>query len=347
MDKLLTVVVPVYNMEKYLDRCLSSLVVSNELMTQLEVIVINDGSTDGSLDIMLGYSKKYQEIFNIIDKKNGGHGSCWNVGLKEARGKYVSFLDSDDWYDNTEFCELLHTMKKNDVDAFVFRRVQYIIENQSYRKLYDNKDDLPYGETVYLQDRQFSETPTNFLYFQRMAFRTQTFREANPHFVEGISYDDILFTLVAIYAIKTVKFLNLVLYYYFIGRQGQSIGMKYDVKRVDFHILSIESLYDFYDKHFANQSKNVYINGIEKKWAYDNLVKWTKELYREIVLLKYRDASSMLIKLKKKLSHYNGYHMVMSNDLKLDYRVPFFLYYVWKSNSFLRRIRTWVNGFAR
>ena len=103
MIKLLTIVIPTYNMEAYLNRCLDSLLVSDEQMQLLEVLVINDGSKDNSSAIAHEYEAKYPNTFRVIDKENGNYGSCVNRGLKEASGKYIKVLDADDWFDTTEF----------------------------------------------------------------------------------------------------------------------------------------------------------------------------------------------------------------------------------------------------
>ena len=88
MSKLLTIVIPTYNMEAYLNRCLDSLLVSDEQMKLLEVLVINDGSKDNSSAIAHEYEAKYPNTFRVIDKENGGHGSTINAGIKKARGKW-------------------------------------------------------------------------------------------------------------------------------------------------------------------------------------------------------------------------------------------------------------------
>ena len=98
MEKLLTIIIPTYNMEKYLDKCLSSLIVDDkELMTQLEVLVVIDGAKDRSSEIAHTYQDKYPDTYVVIDKENGNYGSCINRGLKEASGKYVKVLDADDY----------------------------------------------------------------------------------------------------------------------------------------------------------------------------------------------------------------------------------------------------------
>lgn len=116
MDKILTIIIPTYNMSEYLDTCLKSLIINSNL---LEVLVINDGSKDNSLDIAKKYEKEYPHIFRTIDKQNGNYGSCVNRGLKEATGKYIKVLDADDKFNTKSLMNLVEIASKTDVDAFI------------------------------------------------------------------------------------------------------------------------------------------------------------------------------------------------------------------------------------
>ena len=104
--KVLTVLIPVYNTEKYIKRCLDSLLVP-ETLNDIEVIVVNDGSKDHSVEIVKTYVEKYPQTVVLIDKENGGHGSTINAGLKAAKGKYFRVLDSDDWFNTIEFVKFV------------------------------------------------------------------------------------------------------------------------------------------------------------------------------------------------------------------------------------------------
>lgn len=92
---LVSVIVPMYNVEKYIDECLNSLV--NQTLKDMEVIVVNDGSSDNSVNIVEGYVKKYPDIVKLVHKENGGLSDARNFGVKYATGKYIGFLDSDDY----------------------------------------------------------------------------------------------------------------------------------------------------------------------------------------------------------------------------------------------------------
>ena len=106
MEKIVSIVVPTYNMENYLRKDLESLIIS-EGLENVEVIVVNDGSRDKSLDIATEYAEKYPYVFRIIDKPNGNYGSCINAALRIASGKYIKIMDADDSFDTDNFKTLV------------------------------------------------------------------------------------------------------------------------------------------------------------------------------------------------------------------------------------------------
>ena len=114
-SKLLSIIIPVYKVEAYINKCLDSLLVSPEWMEKLEVVIANDGTPENSAEMSREYVKRYPGTFRQIDKENGGHGSAWNVGLKEATGKYLRFLDSDDWFTNLD--RLMSDLQESDADV--------------------------------------------------------------------------------------------------------------------------------------------------------------------------------------------------------------------------------------
>ena len=106
--KLLTVAIPSYNSEEYLERAVNSLLGMGE---DIEVLIINDGSTDRTAEIADRYEKQYPEIVKAVHKENGGHGSGVNVGLSLAKGLYFKVLDSDDWFDKEALRKVLKTLR--------------------------------------------------------------------------------------------------------------------------------------------------------------------------------------------------------------------------------------------
>ena len=112
-----SIIVPVYNVSNYLGKCLESLV--NQSLKDIEIIVINDGSTDNSLEIAREYEKKYSNILTVYSQNNGGLSDARNHGLKYAKGKYIAFVDSDDYVKKDMFLKLYNYGVKNDLDVVV------------------------------------------------------------------------------------------------------------------------------------------------------------------------------------------------------------------------------------
>lgn len=99
-NKLLSIIIPTYNMEKYLDKCISSLTdIDASLLELLDILIIDDGSKDSSLSIANDYQRRFSNSIRVFDKSNGNYGSCVNMGLSHATGKYVKILDADDYFD--------------------------------------------------------------------------------------------------------------------------------------------------------------------------------------------------------------------------------------------------------
>ena len=155
MEKILTIVIPTYNMQDYLRRCLDSLIVADDLMNTYEVLVINDGSKDSSSVIGHEYQDRYPATFRVIDKGNENYGSCINRGLAEAKGRYIKVLDADDWFDNIQFALYLEYLVNLE------REVDMILT--PYTKRYAN--DAP-AESV---------TPKNVQYNYVYCFHTFDF----------------------------------------------------------------------------------------------------------------------------------------------------------------------------
>jgi len=109
-----SVIVPVYNVEKYLDKCLNSLV--KQTLKDMEIIIVNDGSTDKSQEIIDNYAKKYKNVISIV-KENGGVSEARNLGLKKARGEYIGFLDSDDWVSKDMYKKMYQKAKSGNFDV--------------------------------------------------------------------------------------------------------------------------------------------------------------------------------------------------------------------------------------
>lgn len=137
MNKV-TIVVPIYNVSKYLDACITSII--NQTFKDLEIILVNDGSKDNSLDICKKYSE-FDSRIKILDKENGGLSSARNFGLDAATGEYILFLDGDDFLEQDTIEFALNKLEKNNAEILVFGVYNYYLETKSKYRLEKNNED--------------------------------------------------------------------------------------------------------------------------------------------------------------------------------------------------------------
>ena len=137
MDKLVSVIVPIYNVEKYLEKCLKSII--NQDYQNIEILLINDGSTDSSLKICEKY-KKMDKRITIINKKNGGLSSARNVGLAYANGEIISFIDSDDYIEKCMLSDMMKVYELYNADIVICNRRHFFENGNSYIKFYGGYD---------------------------------------------------------------------------------------------------------------------------------------------------------------------------------------------------------------
>ena len=220
--KLLTIVVPVYKVEPYIDKCLSSLILGDPaLMEALEVIIVNDGTPDRSAEMSREYVKLYPGTFRQIDKENGGHGSAWNVGLGEATGKYLRFLDSDDWLTNLD--RLMQDLDSCDADIVLhpFNRV-YVPEN----RIEVMEIPVEPGVVMPMADSKWgsSERGLNLRYFWHSTYKTGILKPLLPLFAEKVMFDDAILTWTPFVHGRTFVAFDYVVYNYLLGRPGQSMS---------------------------------------------------------------------------------------------------------------------------
>ena len=227
MDKILTVVIPTYNMEKYLRKCLDSLIIDDQdLIDKLGVLVVNDGSKDSSSDIAHQYQDKYPEVFRVIDKENGNYGSCVNRGLKEAVGKYIKVLDADDTFETNNFSDYLEFLVNNDVDCVISDMMQ-VDEDGKCKALcrFNFPSNTPFGLD------EMGENEWRKLWMHCVCYKTINLRNINYHQTEGISYTDTEWSLIPMIMVNTFYYYPHFLYKYLKGREGQTVeGITY-IKR--------------------------------------------------------------------------------------------------------------------
>ena len=182
----ISIIIPVYNVEKYLERCLNSIV--NQTLYDLEIICINDGSPDNSLEILERYSKQDKRI-KIINQENSGLSVARNTGMEIAVGEYIGFVDADDWIDSNFYENLYNSAKKYNTDIAVASVLRERKKYSSYRIKYNN-------EKVYTEKSEIfnaCDCP-NICYVWNKIYKTEFFKSQNLKFQEGMFFEDILFT---------------------------------------------------------------------------------------------------------------------------------------------------------
>lgn len=238
MQKLLTIVIPTYNMQDYLHRCLDSLILNDEaLMEQLEVLVVNDGSKDNSSAIAHEYEAKYPQTFRVIDKENGNYGSCVNRGLKEATGKYIKVLDADDWFDTTNFEKYLLFLATTDADLVV-SDFDNVSEDNVVQKTH--RYNIPEGVW------RFSELGDKLydMWMHAVTYRVAIFEGLNYHQTEGISYTDQEWIYLPMSRVTKVCGFPHVIYKYLVGREGQTVNPKTYARNISQEIRSWKTQLD-------------------------------------------------------------------------------------------------------
>ncbi|MGL5936362.1 MAG: glycosyltransferase [Cetobacterium sp.] len=209
----LTIIVPVYNVQKYLKECLESIYKINNI--NYEVILVNDGSTDKSLEILKEYLELHPKITKIINKKNGGLSSARNAGIREAKGEYLSFIDSDDIIDYKEFEAFFREGQKLDLDIMV-GNMRYFTEQKNGEPLFRSKEikEFSVGKgteffaTLFEKTKCFREEVVDDIY------KREFICENKLYFHDNLIHEDSYFTPMVYLKAKKIKYIDKCFYYY-------------------------------------------------------------------------------------------------------------------------------------
>ncbi|MDE5548804.1 MAG: glycosyltransferase family 2 protein, partial [Clostridia bacterium] len=229
-----------YNMEKYLDNCIESLTRS-KYINQLEILIVNDGSTDSTLEIARRWENEFPESIHVIDKENGGHGSAINIGSTICKGKYFKILDADDWVDTDEFDKLVEKLDTVDADCVVCNFVQ-VYESSGKTEICDSIEDIKAGEVI-----PFDEYIENHrLKLHSVSYKTQTYRDAQIKVSEKCFFEDAQYCLYAYGVMKDIVYFPYNIYQYRLQREGQSVSPQGFLKHLDDHRKVVKELCEYY-----------------------------------------------------------------------------------------------------
>jgi len=248
--KKVSVIVPVYNTEKYLSKCLDSLV--NQTLKDIEIIIVNDGSKDNSEKIIEKYVKKYPNIIFSYNKENGGLSSARNYGVKYAKGEYISFIDSDDYVDNDLFEKMFNTLKSEKSEVIVCP-VKYVYKNRishrNFNMLLFNKN-VKNSPKILLEVKSYAP---NKLY-KRDFWLKNKFEFPNQHFEDSALIYNVLLKANKVSAINDA-------YYYYNRLNEESITKVVDDKIYDI-FKSCDSILSFYKKNKAYEKTKESVDAV-------------------------------------------------------------------------------------
>lgn len=239
MNKKISIVVPVYNVEKYLDKCLDSLV--NQTLEDIEVIVVNDGTKDNSQLIIDRYVENHPEKVKSFIKENGGLGDARNCGIQYATGEYITFLDSDDYVEKDLYKNMYEIAKKDDLDLVV-GNLEYVWEDGT-KESYINKG------LNKCSDNDIKSLFLSPLFSWNKLYRRQLFNDLNCKYPVGLWYEDIPVTLKFFSSIKSVGHYDGCGYHY-IQRNSSIMGSSYNDKMYD-----IFTIFEMVVKDFKERDK--------------------------------------------------------------------------------------------
>lgn len=308
MNKVITIIIPTYNMEKYLRRCLDSLLVSTEVRSYLEVLVINDGSKDTSPSIAHEYESNYPECIRVIDKENGNYGSCVNRGLKEAQGRYVKVVDADDYVITRNFESFVRNLSDVDSDLIVSDFDVVTIEGKVDKKWSYN---LPQKKVSRIIDYCNSFDFKN-MQMHAVAYKKSLLLDMDYKQTEGISFTDQEWMLYPMTKVETFFYIPVVVYQYVIGREGQTVADTNLPRVLDQHLIILYRALSYIN----NKSLD---NNLYEFVKYRLMFLFTF-FYRRLLLLK---DYGKINEIENQIKNINYRFYEDMNDTRLDRFLPF------------------------
>lgn len=243
--KLLSFAVPCYNSAAYMEKCVDSLLKGGE---DVEIIIVNDGSTDETAMIADRYAREYPSIIKAVHKENGGHGSAVNAGIDQADGLYFKVVDSDDWVKEEPYMQILDTLKDLTggeqvldmlVSNFVYEKV-----GEKRHKVMRYKHALPVGEMFTWEDvKHFHKG--QYMLMHSVIFRTKLLRECGLRLPEHTFYVDNLYVFEPLIYVRNMYYLDVNFYRYYIGREDQSVNESVMIGRIDQQIKVNKLMIDY------------------------------------------------------------------------------------------------------
>lgn len=281
----ISVIIPVYNVKKYLAECLDS--VLNQTFQDFEIICVDDGSTDNSLDILKKYAEKDKRI-KIFSQKNKGLSGARNTGLENISGEYCYFLDSDDYIENDLFEYAMKVFDTFDIDYFAFRSLPFGEDDEITQSVDDMRNYLRLKRDG-LFDLDFEIGLNTNIQVWSKIFKTSIIKNNNLKFIEGLLYEDIYFMWFYFFLSKKAYFENAIYHHY---RMVSGSIMERTTKNKTYES-GIAHMYNWYHL-MKDMSKNESLF----KENYENLLKLLNNYNRRTKEMVSRDSKYKVEKLK-------------------------------------------------
>lgn len=253
--KYISFAIPCYNSQDYMAHAIESILPGGE---DVEIIIVNDGSKDRTSEIAHDYMEKYPTIVKVVDKENGGHGDAVNSGLTHATGKYFKVVDSDDWVDEEALLKVLDMIKGFVKDE---SEVDMVIANYVYEKVgmthkkvirYDNV--LPENQIFKWEDIGHFRLD-QYILMHSVIYRTEMLKLCQLELPKHTFYVDNIYVYYPLPHVRTLYYMNVDLYRYFIGREDQSVNEKVMISRIDQQLFVTKKMISMYELRLIGSKK--------------------------------------------------------------------------------------------
>ena len=245
--KLLSIAIPCYNSEAYMENCIKSLLPGGD---EVEILVIDDGSKDRTAEIADEYQEKYPGIVRAIHQPNLGHGGAVNTGIHNAQGLYFKVVDSDDWVNEESYKEILKTLEElvkgsKTVDLLISNFV-YEKQGAKRKKVMNYRTAIPKEELIDWSGVKMFMLG-QYILMHSVIYRTEMLRECGLELPKHTFYVDNIFVYQPLPHVKTMYYLDVNFYRYFIGREDQSVNETVMIGRLDQQIRVTKLMLGYYD----------------------------------------------------------------------------------------------------
>lgn len=257
--KILSIAIPSYNSEDYLSKCVESLLPGGE---DVEILIVDDGSKDKTAEIADQYAEKYPTIVKAIHKENGGHGSAVNTGIDHASGLFFKVVDSDDWVKKEAYLKILDTLKDfasgEQVLDLLLSNFVYEKEGEKRKKVMHYRYSFPKDVLLGWEEvKHFYKG--HYILMHSVIFRTEMLRECRIRLPEHTFYVDNIYAFEPLLHVKTIYYLDVNFYRYYIGRDDQSVNEKVMISRIDQQIKVNKIMIDFLVEHKEELLQNIHL----------------------------------------------------------------------------------------